>query len=108
MEAKRRQVTVLFADVVGFAAFSERSGEEAAYTLMRGLSKRHRVPLARQSLAIIRELQEIADGGPWLFLPVRSIARPISENTLNPAPTPPWLWIGGMCADGFEMQRPPD
>src|SRR5215475_13271245 len=39
MEAERRQVTVLFADVVGFTSFSERSGEEAAYTLMRGLSK---------------------------------------------------------------------
>ena len=39
MEAERRQVTVLFADMVGFTAFSERSGEEAAFTLMRSLSK---------------------------------------------------------------------
>ena len=39
MEAERRQVTVLFADMVGFTSFSERSGEEAAYTLMRSLSK---------------------------------------------------------------------
>ena len=39
MEAERRQVTVLFADVVGFTAYSERAGEEAAYTLMRSLSK---------------------------------------------------------------------
>jgi class 3 adenylate cyclase len=39
MEAERRQVTVLFADIVGFTSFSERSGEEAAYTLMRSLSK---------------------------------------------------------------------
>ena len=39
MEAERRQVTVLFADMVGFTGFSERSGEEAAYTLMRSLSK---------------------------------------------------------------------
>ena len=36
---ERRQVTVLFADVVGFTAYSERAGEEAAYTLMRSLSK---------------------------------------------------------------------
>ena len=35
MEAERRQVTVLFTDMVGFTSFSERSGEEAAYTLMR-------------------------------------------------------------------------
>ena len=39
MEAERRQVTVLFADMVGFTSFSERSGEEAAFTLMRGLAK---------------------------------------------------------------------
>jgi class 3 adenylate cyclase len=39
LDAERRQVTVLFTDMVGFTTFSERSGEEAAYTLMRGLSK---------------------------------------------------------------------
>ena len=39
MEAERRQVTVLFADMVDFTSFSERSGEEAAFTLMRNLSK---------------------------------------------------------------------
>jgi class 3 adenylate cyclase len=37
--AERRQVTVLFTDMVGFTTFSERSGEEAAFTLMRSLSK---------------------------------------------------------------------
>ena len=37
MDAERRQVTVLFADMVGFTTFSERSGEEAAFTLMRTL-----------------------------------------------------------------------
>jgi class 3 adenylate cyclase len=35
--AERRHVTVLFADMVGFTVFSERSGEEAAYELMRPL-----------------------------------------------------------------------
>jgi class 3 adenylate cyclase/tetratricopeptide (TPR) repeat protein len=39
MEAERRQVTVLFSDMVGFTTFSEKSGEEAAFTLMRSLSK---------------------------------------------------------------------
>jgi len=39
LEAERRQVTILFADMVGFTGFSERHGEEAAFTLMRSLSK---------------------------------------------------------------------
>jgi class 3 adenylate cyclase len=39
LEAERRQVSVLFADMVAFTTFSERSGEEAAFTLMRSLSK---------------------------------------------------------------------
>jgi len=39
VQAERRQVTVLFADMVGFTSFSERAGEEAAYTLMRSLSE---------------------------------------------------------------------
>jgi integrase len=45
----------------------------------------HRVPLARQSLAILRELQEITGNGRWLFPSVRTFTRPISENTLNAA-----------------------
>ena len=39
LEGERRQVTVLFADLVGFTAFSERSGEEAAYKLMQRIAK---------------------------------------------------------------------
>jgi class 3 adenylate cyclase len=39
VEAERRQVTVLFTDMVGFTTFSEQSGEEAAFGLMRSLSK---------------------------------------------------------------------
>jgi len=39
MDAERRQVTVLFTDMVGFTTYSERSGEEAAFTLMRSLSR---------------------------------------------------------------------
>jgi integrase len=45
----------------------------------------HRVPLARQSLAILRDLQGLAGGGRWLFPSVRTLTRPISENTLNAA-----------------------
>jgi integrase len=45
----------------------------------------HRVPLSRQALDILRELQAISGGGRWLFPSVRSVTRPISENTLNAA-----------------------
>jgi integrase len=45
----------------------------------------HRVPLARQPLTILRELQEITGNGLWLFPSVRTFTRPISENTLNAA-----------------------
>src|SRR3974390_555295 len=39
VEGERRHVTVLFADLVGFTAYSERAGEEAAYGLMQHLAK---------------------------------------------------------------------
>src|SRR5215471_309836 len=45
----------------------------------------HRVPLAKQALTIIRDLQAISPSGRWLFPSVRSIFRPMSENTLNAA-----------------------
>jgi class 3 adenylate cyclase len=38
LEAERRQVTVLFTDMVGFTTFSEKRGEEAAFTLMQSLA----------------------------------------------------------------------
>ena len=39
MDAERRQVTVLFTDMVGFTAFSEAAGEEAAFRLMRDVAR---------------------------------------------------------------------
>ena len=39
MEAERRQLVILFADVVGYTAFSERFGEEAAFDLIQKLSR---------------------------------------------------------------------
>jgi len=54
----------------------------AAKMKMRRL---HRVPLSKQALAIIRDLQAISRGGRWLFPSVHSISRPMSENTLNAA-----------------------
>jgi integrase len=45
----------------------------------------HRVPLSRQSLAILQSLLPVTGNGRWLFPSVRTLARPISENTLNAA-----------------------
>jgi len=39
MDAERRQVTVLFTDMVGFTSFSEQSGEERAFNLMQSLAQ---------------------------------------------------------------------
>ena len=39
VDAERRQVTVLFTDMVGFTAFSEAAGEEGAFRLMRDVAR---------------------------------------------------------------------
>lgn len=49
------------------------------------MRRAHRVPLARQPLAILREMHEITGNGRWLFPSARTFMRPISENTLNAA-----------------------
>ena len=45
----------------------------------------HRVPLARQAIGILRDLHKLTGNGRYLFPSVRSVARPISENTMNAA-----------------------
>ena len=61
----------------------------------------HRVPLARQSLAILSELKDVTGSGRWLFPSVRTIARPISENTMNGALRRLGYGSEDMCAHGF-------
>jgi class 3 adenylate cyclase len=39
LEAERRQLVILFADMVGYTAFSERFGEEAAFAVVQTLSQ---------------------------------------------------------------------
>jgi integrase len=45
----------------------------------------HRVPLAARVLAILKELRHLTGHGTFLFPSVRSVARCMSENTLNAA-----------------------
>jgi integrase len=49
------------------------------------MDRPHRVPLARQAIAILRELQQITGKGEFLFPAITSVRRPMSENTLNAA-----------------------
>src|SRR5437879_1874416 len=45
----------------------------------------HIVPLSRQALAILPELQPLARGGKYLFPSLRTRDRPMSDNTINAA-----------------------
>jgi len=45
----------------------------------------HLVPLSRQALAVLRELQPLARGGRYLFPSLRTRERPMSDNTINAA-----------------------
>ena len=61
----------------------------------------HRVPLARQPLAILRELQEITGNGRWLFPSVRTFSAANFRKHVERRPTPSWLWSEEMCVHGF-------
>ncbi|WP_424991160.1 tyrosine-type recombinase/integrase [Fluviibacterium sp. S390] len=45
----------------------------------------HRVPLPKQALALLEQLEPLTGEGRFLFPSLRSFARPMSENTLNGA-----------------------
>lgn len=47
------------------------------------MKRPHRVSLARQAVALIKDLREITGSSPYLFPQVRSWHRPISDGTIN-------------------------
>jgi integrase len=49
------------------------------------MGEAHIVPLARQALAILRELEGLAKGGRYVFPSLRTRDRPMSDNTINAA-----------------------
>ena len=61
----------------------------------------HVVPLARQSLEILRELEPLTGGGHYVFPGNRSEKRPMSENTTTAALRRLGFEQGGMTAHGF-------
>lgn len=70
------------------AEWSEIDLEGAVWRIpaakMKGRQE-HAVPLARQSLAILREAQELTGNGQFVFPSIRSHRNPMSENTINAA-----------------------
>lgn len=70
------------------AEWSEFDLEKATWTIPEKRTKMrrpHRVPIAQQALAILKQLHRITGNGVLIFPCVRTISRPISENTLNAA-----------------------
>jgi len=49
------------------------------------MSKPHHVPLSRQSIDILRQLNEATGPAGYVFPSIRTTTRPMSENTLNAA-----------------------
>jgi integrase len=61
----------------------------------------HLVPLARQTLDVLRELQQITGHTRYLFPSVRSDTQPMSEATINAAIRRMGYEKNQMCAHGF-------
>ncbi len=49
------------------------------------MGEQHLVPLSKQALALLRELQPVTGRGPYLFPSIGSRTRPMSDNTVNAA-----------------------
>jgi integrase len=49
------------------------------------MGEQHLVPLSKQALALLRELQPLTGNGSYLFPSIHSRSRPMSDNTVNAA-----------------------
>jgi len=70
------------------AEWAEFDLESATWEIPAGrmkMRKPHRVPLAPRAVAILQELRTLTGNDRFLFPSVRSMARSMSENTLNAA-----------------------
>jgi integrase len=70
------------------AEWTEFDLDSALWSIPAGKMKMrrpHRIPLAPQALAILRDLHALTGHGRFLFPSVRSSARYMSENTINAA-----------------------
>lgn len=68
------------------AEWSEVDFESATWSIPAGrmkMKKPHIVPLSKQALEILAELNKVTGKGRYLFPSIRSTAKPISDNTMN-------------------------
>lgn len=70
------------------AVWSEFDFEKALWTIPAERTKmrrQHKVPLPRQALEILEGMKVFSRGGRYVFPGVRTVQRPMSENTMNAA-----------------------
>jgi len=65
------------------------------------MKRMHLVPLSKQVVAVLRELEPLTGRGKYLFPSVRSTVRPMSENTVNAALRRMGFEKGEICGHGF-------
>jgi integrase len=85
-----------------WSEFDLNAGEWRISAEKMKMRRPHRVPLSRQALAVLRDLQGITGTSRWLFPSVRSASRPMSENTLNAALRRLGYGPDEMTAHGFQ------
>ena len=69
-----------------YAEWSEFDPTAAEWRISAGKMKMRRpqrIPLSKQAVALLGQLRPVTGTGRWLFPSIRSLSRPISENTLT-------------------------
>jgi len=61
----------------------------------------HVVPLAKQVIEILKEVEPVSGGGRYVFPSARSVHRPMSENTINVSLRRLGYGKDEICAHGF-------
>jgi integrase len=70
------------------AQWTEFDFEAAMWTIpaeRMKMKRPHLIPLSRQAVEILKELEPLTGSGPYVFPSIRTNSRPMSENTLNVA-----------------------
>jgi integrase len=70
------------------AEWSEFDFDKAEWRIPSGkmkMGEQHIVPLSRQAIGVLRDIQPLTGGGRYVFPSERTRERPISENTVNAA-----------------------